>query len=416
LTAIGVNQVIGGAVFALPASLAALSGRWSTPLIVAVGLITLMIVATFAEVSSRFDATGGPYLYTRAAFGRLAAFEVGWMQWFSRVASLASVINVLVASLGFYWPAVTVGNARALLLTSLIAALALVNIVGIRQSAAFVNTVTIGKLVPLLVFTAVGIFSIDVVQAIPNSPLASSKLSSTALLLVFAFGGYEVVPVVAGEARDPRREIPFALLATILLVIPLLALTQVIAMSTLPALASSKTPLADASVRLMGAGGAAMITIGALLSTTGNNMGNLLSGSRNLFALAEQKDLPAFFGRVHPRFRTPVNAILITAAIALVLAVSGTFVTMAAASAISRLIVYFATCASALRLRAMAERAGVAPALFRVPLGPVVPVAAMLIALVIILTATPAQVVGGAVALSVGAGLFLLAAAGKEKR
>ena len=166
----------------------------------------------------------------------------------------------------------------------------------------------------------------------------------------------------------------------------------------------------------MGAGGAAMITIGALLSTTGNNMGNLLSGSRNLFALAEQKDLPAFFGRVHPRFRTPVNAILITAAIALVLAVSGTFVTMAAASAISRLIVYFATCASALRLRAMAERAGVAPALFRVPLGPVVPAAAMLIALVIIVTATPAQVVGGAVALSVGAGLFLIAAAGKEKR
>ena len=158
-----------------------------------------------------------------------------------------------------------------------------------------------------------------------------------------------------------------------------------------------------------------MITIGALLSTTGNNMGNLLSGSRNLFALAEQKDLPAFFGRVHPRFRTPVNAILITAAIALVLAVSGTFVTMAAASAISRLIVYFATCASALRLRARAS-AGVAPALFRVPLGPVVPAAAMLIALAIIVTATPAQVVGGAVALSVGAGLFLLAAAGKEKR
>ena len=233
---------------------------------------------------------------------------------------------------------------------------------------------------------------------------------------MFAFGGYEVVPVVAGEARDPRREIPFALLATILLVIPLLAITQVIAMSTLPALASSKTPLADASVRLMGAGGAVMITIGALLSTTGNNMGSLLSGSRNLFALAEQKDLPAFFGRVHPRFRTPVNAILITAAIALVLAVSGTFVTMAAASAISRLIVLLCH----VRLRAATarygRRAGVAPALFRVPLGPVVPAAAMLIAFVIIVTATPAQVIGGAVALAVGAGLFLIAAAGKEKR
>src|SRR4029079_13681641 len=112
LTAIGVNQVIGGAVFALPASVAALSGRWGVAIIIAVGLVTLMIVATFAEVSSRFDATGGPYLFTRAAFGRFAAFEVGWMQWFTRVTGLASVINVLVASLGFYWPSLTLGVAR----------------------------------------------------------------------------------------------------------------------------------------------------------------------------------------------------------------------------------------------------------------------------------------------------------------
>ena len=152
-----------------------------------------------------------------------------------------------------------------------------------------------------------------------------------------------------------------------------------------------------------------MITIGALLSTTGNNMGNLLSGSRNLFALAEQGDLPPFFGRVHSRFRTPVNAILITAVVALILAVSGTFVTMAAASAISRLIVYFATCASALRLRRMDGTGAVAPALFRVPFGPVIPAAAMTIALVIILAATPAQLVGGAFTFAVGAALFLIA-------
>jgi amino acid transporter len=409
LSAIGINQVIGGAVFALPASLAAASGRWSTVLIVGVGLVTLMIATTFAEVSSRFDRTGGPYLFTRAAFGRFAAFEVGWMQWFSRVASWASVINVLVASLGFYWPAVTAGVPRAVLLTALVTALVIINVLGIRQSAAFVNATTIGKLLPLLVFIAVGIFSVDLAQAVPNTELPFAKLSATVLLLVFAFGGYEVVPVVAGEARNPRREIPFALIATILLVIPLLAVTQVIAMSTLPDLTASRTPLADASARLIGAGGAVMITVGALLSTTGNNIGSLLSGSRNLFALAEQGDLPPFVGRVHSRFRTPVNAILITAGVALVLAVSGTFVTMAAASAISRLIVYFATCASALRLRGMDATGAVAPALFRAPLGPVIPAAAMTIALVIVLAATPAQLIGGAFTFAVGAALFLVA-------
>jgi APA family basic amino acid/polyamine antiporter len=138
-------------------------------------------------------------------------------------------------------------------------------------------------------------------------------------------------------------------------------------------------------------------------------MGQALSGSRNLFALAEQGDLPPFFGRVHPRFRTPVNAIVITAAVSLVLAISGTFVSMAAASAISRLIVYFATCASALRLRGMDGTGRVAPAIFRVPLGPAIPVAAMTIALIIVLAATPAQLLGGAVTVAIGAALFLLA-------
>src|SRR5690349_14713705 len=115
----------------LPAALAASVGGWSPILIVLVGLASLMIAATFAEVGSRFDATGGPYLYTKAAFGRFAAFEVGWLQWFTRAASWASVINVLVASLGFYWPSVTGGMTRTLLLTGIIVTLAIINILGI---------------------------------------------------------------------------------------------------------------------------------------------------------------------------------------------------------------------------------------------------------------------------------------------
>src|SRR6187399_2286672 len=132
LTAIGINQVIGGAVFAMPAALAAIVGGWSPFLIIGVGFASLLIALTFAEVASRFDGTGGPYLYTRAAFGRFPAFEVGWMQWFTRVASWASVINVLVSSLGFYWPSLTAGAPRTLVITSIIVVLAVVNIRGIR--------------------------------------------------------------------------------------------------------------------------------------------------------------------------------------------------------------------------------------------------------------------------------------------
>src|SRR5512132_3868443 len=152
LTAIGVNQVIGGAVFALPAGLAASAGGWSPWMVAAIGCASMLIALSFAEVASRFDGTGGPYLYTRAAFGRFAAFEVGWMMWFTRAASWASVINVLISSLGFYWPSLTAGAPRTLLITGIIGALAIINIRGIRQSSIVVNLLTIGKLLPLTIF------------------------------------------------------------------------------------------------------------------------------------------------------------------------------------------------------------------------------------------------------------------------
>ena len=416
LTAIGINQVIGGAVFALPASLAGYIAGWSPFLVVAVGLASLMIAATFAEVGSRFDSTGGPYLYTKAAFGRFAAFEVGWMQWFTRVASWASVINVLVASLGFYWPAVTAGVARTLLLTAIIGALAAINILGIRQSAWVVNALTIGKLVPLALFIVVGLTHLGPGGFELHGLPAPEDLSRSALLLIFAFGGYEVIPVPAGESKDPQRTVPFALIMTIVVVTIVLTLTQIVALGVLPSLPASKTPLADASALMMGATGAAIITLGAVLSTLGNNMGQALSGSRSLFALAEHGDVPRVFARVSSRFGTPVVAILVTAAISLVLATTGSFVTMAQASAVSRLIVYVATCAAALRLRSPRFAGVVAAPTMRVPLGPVIPVLAILIALAILFGATPVQLRAGAIALAAGAVLFLIAILSGRKR
>jgi basic amino acid/polyamine antiporter, APA family len=414
LTAIGVNQVIGGAVFALPASLAAPSGAWSPLLAVAVGVASLLIAVTFAELGSRFAATGGPYLYTRAAFGRFAGFEVGWMMWFTRVASWAAVINVFVASVGFYWPALTAGAPRAAMLAGIVAALAIVNVIGIRQSAIVLNTLTIGKVTPLAIFIAAGLPAVVWDRLAPGAAPDVASLSRSALLLIYAFGGYEVIPVPAGEAKDPRRGVPFALVMTIVFVTIILALAQIVCLGTLPGLASSKTPLADAASVFLGAGGAALITAGAVLSTLGNNMGQALSGSRNLFAFAEQHDVPRLFAYIHPRFRTPAVAIVATAAVSLVLALSGTFASMAAVSAISRLVVYVATCAAALQLRRRQFDGAVPRATFVVPFGPTIPVSAIVIALAILAGATSLQLTAGAAALAAGAVLFLIATLGTK--
>jgi len=400
-------------VFAQPSLYAASVGAWSPWMVAAGGVASLLIALSFAEVSSRFDATGGPYLYTRAAFGRFAAFEVGWMMWFTRAASWAAVINVLVTSLAFYVPSLAAGTARATLITAIILVIAAINVRGIRQSSLVLNLLTVGKLLPLAVFIVVGWFFVEWPRLEPGATPTGAQLSSTGLLLIFAFGGYEVIPVPAGEAKDPRRAVPFALVMTIIVVTIVMTLAQIVAIGTLPELAGSKTPLADASLRFLGAGGAALITIGAVLSTTGNNMGQALSGSRNMFALAEQGDLPRAFGFVHPRFRTPVTAIVVTSSVSLVLAVSGHYAQLALASAISRLLVYVATCASMLRLRSARD---LPPPTFVVPLGPVIPATAIAIAIAMLAGARREQLIAGLAALAAGAILYLIAMRGAPRR
>jgi APA family basic amino acid/polyamine antiporter len=419
LTAIGVNQVIGGGIFALAAGLAAATGAWGPWMIAGVAVASMLTALSFAEASSRFEGTGGPYLYTRAAFGRFPAFEVGWMMWFTRAASWASVINVLVDALGRYWPAVLGPVARPLLLAAIIGVIAWINIRGIRQSSLVVNVLTVAKLLPLVIFIAIGLAYVDWSAFTAPATVTSDQFTTGALLLIFAFGGYEVVPVLGGETKDPRHTVPFALIMTIAVVASVTILTQVVAFGTLPGIAASRTPLADSAAMFMGALGAAMITLGAVLSTSGNNMGQALSGSRNLFALAEQGDLPRWFGYVHPVYRTPVHAIIVTSAVALVLAITGSFVTMAAASAISRLLVYVMTCASAIRLRAAkfqrelppAATGGVPvkPAAFLLPGGWTIPLLAILSSLFILVGANRDQLVSGTWALLAGAVLYLVA-------
>ena len=403
LTAIGVNQVIGGSVFLMPALLAAQVGSTSWLAVGLVGLLSLLIALNFAEAGSRFDGTGGAYLYTRAAFGRFPSFEVGWMLWVTRATSWASVINGLADVMGYYWPGLAAGATRVALIAGLILTIMVLNLRGIRQSAWVVNALTIGKLVPLAIFIGLGLPHVAWGALGPGQALTWNQLSTSALFLIFAYGGYEVVPVPAGEALDPKRDVPFAMVTTIVIVTVVMTLVQVVALGTLPGLASSKTPLADAALLLFGAAGALMMTSGAAVSMTGNNVGQALNGSRSLFALAEQGDLPGIFGHVHPRFRTPDFAIVFTSLVSLALALSGSFSTLAASSAVARLVVYAGTCASVLALRRRSRAA------FTIPFGPAVPVVALAVSLAILYGASPLQREVGAAALVIGAALYAIA-------
>lgn len=409
LTAIGVNQVIGAAIFILPADVARLVGPWGPLAFLAVGLLSTCIALCFAEVGSRFDRTGGPYLPARAAFGRFIGFEVGWMMWFTRVTSQASVANGLALALAFYWPPMADGLWRAAVITVLTVTLTAINLVGVKQSSWVVNLLTIGKLVPLVMFILVGIWSIDPSHWAVMPEVSRQQAGAAALLLIFAYGGYEVTGVLAGEAANPKRDVPFAFVMTLLIVATVMTLTSTIATGLLPDLAQSRTPIADGAALLLGATGAFIVSLGSSLSMAGNNMGQILNGSRSLFALAENRDLPRWFARVHEDYRTPENAILFTAVVALALALSGSFVFLAAVSAVARLVMYLAVCLATLVLRRRRPDEEMGPALFVIPLGPVVPLLATVVAGGILFGATREQLAAGGAALMVGALLFAVA-------
>jgi amino acid transporter len=235
------------------------------------------------------------------------------------------------------------------------------------------------------------------------------QIGSAALLLVFAYGGYEVTGVPDGEASNPRRDVPFAFVMTILTVAAVMTLTSIVATGVLPDVAATQTPLADGAALVLGAIGALVISVGSAISMTGNNMGQVLTGSRTIFALAENGDLPRWFARVHPAHQTPSNAILFTCAVALTLALTGSFVTLAAVSAVARLVMYLAVCTATLVLRRRTPDAEMGPAQFTAPLGPIVPVLASVVALSILAGATPQQLLMGGYALLAGGVLFVIA-------
>jgi basic amino acid/polyamine antiporter, APA family len=402
LIAIAVNGVIGSGIFVLPATVAALMGPASPAAYIVAAALTALVVLCFAEAASRFEETGGPYIYARTAFGRFVGFEVGWMFFLSRLAAAGAIANACAAYAGTFWPALASGGGRAALLTVIIGGLAAVNVVGVRQGAVVVNVLMIAKLGPLLALLAAGLPFVDPARfdLIPDG--AAGGLREASLLLIFAFGGFENASVPAAEATRPRRDVPIALVTAICLTAILYVLIQIVALSVLPGLARDATPLASAAATIFGPQGAAIVSAGALVSTVGSLSALALVGPRILFALGAWGDLPHQLARVHPRFRTPHVAIVAFAVIAWLASLAANFSQLAIVSAIARLLFSASTCLAVPLLR---RRQPAATALV-LPGGPLVPIAAAAASVWLLTGITRGQAIAGLLALAAGVLLY----------
>lgn len=370
-TAIVINTIIGAGIFGLPSKVYAQIGSYSLFAFLVCAVIIGLVVLCYAEVSSRFSVTGGPYLYAREAFGSIAGFEVGWLYWIVRVATFAANCNLFVTYLRFFneKQEPIEGWARIAVISAVVIGIAVVNLIGVRQSARLTNLFTAGKLIPMFVFVLVGLFFITPSNFSFDVVPEYGSFASATLLLIYAFVGFEVATVLGGEVREPQRNIPFALLVAVGIVAVLYILIQVVSIGTLPGLAASERPLADAAANFMGAFGAGLITVGALISILGNLNVGLLGGTRLLFSMGEQRDLPAPLALTHEKFRTPYVSIIFTTIVIFILTVQSSFLTAVAIATITRLIVYATTC---LALPVFRRREDVAEARFVAPFGVVV--------------------------------------------
>jgi len=365
-TAIVINTIIGAGIFGLPAKIYAQIGAYSLIAFLACAVIVGLIVLCYAEVASRFSETGGPYLYAKEAYGSLVGFEVGWLYWIVRVATFAANCNLLVTYLGFFIPGANEGAARIALVTVIVVVITAVNLFGIRESAVMTNIFTVGKLVPLFIFVAVGMFFVSPANFNFDVVPGYSSFSSAVLLLIYAFVGFEASVVLSGETKETGKTVPFGLIAGLLIVAVFYILIQVVSIGTLPALATSERPIADAAATFLGPLGAAFITVGALISIFGNLNVGVLSSTRLLFAMSEQRDLPTVFGKTHKKFKTPYVAIIATGVVILVLTIQSSFLTAVAIATITRLLVYATTC---LALPIFRRRHDLPKAPFSVPFG-----------------------------------------------
>ncbi len=334
-----------------------------------------LVVASFAEVASRFARAGGAYLYARVAFGRFAGIEMAWLTYLVRLTAAATNANLFIIYLAEFWPRATGPVESRALLALVLLPLAAANYRGVRGGVSTSSVFAVAKLVPLVLFVVAGLFLMGTGGGMrASAPIPEADAGTwleAILLLVFAYGGFEAALLPLGEAKDPRRDAPVALFAALGLCALLYTLVQVVVIAALADPAASPRPLAAAAQVFLGPLGAGLMAAGALVSVYGYLAAAMLNVPRLTYAMASEGDLPPKLGAVHPTFRTPHVSVLLFAAMVWTFAAAGDFLQNLTLSAVSRLLTYGAVSVAlvVLRRKESEKVEGVEPVWFRVPAG-----------------------------------------------
>jgi len=344
------NGIVGAGIFILPGQLHEKFAGFAPLLFPIFGLLVLLIALPFARLAATHERTGGPAEYV-APFGRVAAFQTGWLYYVARVTALAANANIFADYSARLWPVLGTVVGRGAAILTLVALLTWINIVGVKRAIRALDLLTLLKALPLIGLALWGLSHASQGIPAPGPIPPLSALEASALLLLYAFVGFENASVPAEETSDPRRTIPRAIIVTVVATAALYTLVQLGYAAVMPEGPAPKTPLSAYAETLLGPGGAILLAITAMASVAGNVGGSMTSTPRVTYALSHQGALPTWFGQIAGGYATPANSILFMGALGAVLALTGSFVWLAVVSTLARLFVYAACIAALPRAR-----------------------------------------------------------------
>jgi amino acid transporter len=348
-----VNGLIGAGIFGLPSGAAALAGEYSVLVYAFCALLILPIILCFAELGSYFRGTGGPIRYGTLAFGPFVGFQGGWLYYLARLISFSANTVLLTDSIAYFIEGAGTGTGRIISLAVICVALSVINVLGSVESIRSMTLFTVIKFAVLILLPLGGFILLgsEVIPSFDSPTPPSADLGAAALLLIYAFVGFEGAVVPAGEAKRPERDMPLGLLLGLAVVAVLYMVIQLVSQAAVPNLANSKTPLLDVSATLFGSTGAILLMVGVAASVLANLISSMFSATRVTYALSLEKSLPRWFGEVHSRYLTPANSVVFFGIAAFLLAAFGSFTVLAAMTVLSRLFLYGMSCAAIPKLR-----------------------------------------------------------------
>jgi basic amino acid/polyamine antiporter, APA family len=310
------GNIIGAGIFMLPASLGVYGTIGLFGLILtAAGAICLALV--FARLSHDFPKIGGPYAYSREAFGDFIGFQMAWSYWVGTWASVAAITIAFVSYLSIFWPELNDNVALAFLVSlSIVWLFTLINLRGVRTAGTVQLGTTILKIIPLIIIAILGFPQISFDNFLPINPSGEpfwTALSSAAALTLFSFVGLESATIPAEDVQNPRKTIPRAtVLGTLFAAIIYIGtMIVIVGMLTPQELANSKAPFVDAGAYIFGSWAGPFVAGAAMLCCLGTLNGWILVQAQMPVAIARDGLFPVFFDQ-HTKNGTPYVALIIS--------------------------------------------------------------------------------------------------------